>query len=557
MLRCAKCQSAAVMPKSGLCLACGFIAVVEKGQEDSEATADYSIEQLSNSKVENFGMSEDSTQLIEELEESTRLVSGSGLHDLADSETNKTTTYQENSSDDFGDEKNVLSENSSFTEKTDDSELLTNISEPQNKEGSVTDITIAHRENSSDDFGDEKNVLSEDSSSTEKTDDSELLTNISKPQNREDGKADITIAQLLTSISKPQSRENTETNRTTIHQENSLDDFDNEKIVLSENSSFTEKTDDSALLTNISEPQNREDDSAADITITHEENSSDDLGDEEIDLSESGTFTKEIDNFDWNGSIPPFLQVTHKAKLEKSYVRIIESCQKDLEPLKGALVSKGDGTARSFMVSSTYRKEGVTTSALAVSIALSRFGHSKVLLIDTNAVAPKLHNIFSLTDYPGFIDYINGVDFPLNKKNKVHSIAQEAFDTVQIDDIPWAKYAYYTEYKGLYVMPYALKTESSSLWDVVESTNFNNKLEQLKQAFDYIVFDTSAILGSSEPALLSQYIEGVILVIEAEKTKWEVTELAVNNVRNSGGTFVGAILNKRKFYIPKFLYRWI
>jgi len=318
---------------------------------------------------------------------------------------------------------------------------------------------------------------------------------------------------------------------------------------------------DQLILTDLSE-SNAIADSSSDTLVSQQENISDTLvvrDDEKIALSESTARHEfEVDSVEWETSVPPFLQVTHKAKLKKSYTRIIESCQKDLEPLKGSLVSKGDGTARSFMVSSTYRKEGVTTSALAVSIALSRFGHSKVLLVDANAVAPSLHEAFSLTDCPGFVDYISGADFSINKKSTVHSIYQEMEEATRADNAYlWAKYAYYTEYKGLYVMPYALTINNSSLWDVVESTNFNNKLEQLKQAFDYIVFDAPAILGSSEPALLSQYIEGVILVIEAEKTKWEVTELAVSNVRNSGGTFVGAILNKRKFYIPRFLYRWI
>jgi len=401
MLRCANCQSAAIMPKSGLCLACGFIAGVEKYQKDEQS-------------------------------------------------------------------------------------LATDVSELDNTEDSNTDTKASEQENISDVLDEESLTLSEtEATSLIEEHEQEHLTAAPELDNTADSNTD-------TKASEQESISNT---------------LDNEKTVLSISA------------------------------VNHQ---------------------AKVNKFDWDKSIPPFLQVTHKAKLKKSHTRIIESCQKDLEPLKGALVSKGEGVARSFMVSSTYRKEGVTTSALAVSIALSRFGHSKVLLIDANAVAPSLHDAFSLTHCPGFIDYISGTGFSVNKKSTVHSIYQEMDEITRENNVClWAKYAYYTEYQGFYVMPYALKINSSSLWDVVESANFTNKLEQLKQAFDYIVFDAPAILGSSEPALLSQYIEGVILVIEAEKTKWEVTELAVNNVTNSGGTFVGAILNKRKFYIPKLLYRWI
>jgi len=434
MLRCSKCQSAAVMPKSGLCIACGFITVSEKFQED--VSDSLLVNEVGEEPVE------EDTHLIEDQEQPI-LIDFPELNTMADDSSDILVSQQENIPDTLGvkdDETITLSKETHLTD------------EPKNKQSILTDFS-------------ELNNAKDVSSNSD----------------------------TLVSRQAPPS--------------DTLVTVDDEKIALSES------------------------------TARHE---------------------FEVDSLEWEASVPPFLQVTHKAKLKKSYTRIIESCQKDLEPLKGSLVSKGDGTARSFMVSSTYRKEGVTTSALAVSIALSRFGHSKVLLVDANAVAPSLHDAFSLTDCPGFIDYISGADFSINKKSTVHSIYQEMEGATRVDNAClWAKYAYYTEYKGLYVMPYALKINSSSLWDIVESATFNNKLEQLKQAFDYIVFDAPAILGSSEPALLSQYIEGVILVIEAEKTKWEVTELAVNNVRNSGGTFVGAILNKRKFYIPKFLYRWI
>jgi Mrp family chromosome partitioning ATPase len=50
-------------------------------------------------------------------------------------------------------------------------------------------------------------------------------------------------------------------------------------------------------------------------------------------------------------------------------------------------------------------------------------------------------------------------------------------------------------------------------------------------------------------------MDAVILVIEAEKTRWEVARKAKEELEKAGATILGAVLNKRKYYIPRSIYR--
>lgn len=247
------------------------------------------------------------------------------------------------------------------------------------------------------------------------------------------------------------------------------------------------------------------------------------------------------------------------ARLNQLYKKLVNSCSSGLEKLKSGLVV-GDGNEhRSFMVTSAKRGEGATVSSLAVAVALSRFGGAKVLLIDSNAVNPKLQTLFSLKNCLGFSDYIRqDADELLAAEN--NASAGSIFNALEKindeADLAWARCSHYTEFKGLFVMPYSLKG-SESLWDLVEHKAFSERINELKEIFDYVVFDSSAVMGASEATILSQYVDGVVMVVSGESTKWEVSEIAANLIRQAGGTLIGGILNRRKYYIHKSLYKWL
>jgi Mrp family chromosome partitioning ATPase len=50
-------------------------------------------------------------------------------------------------------------------------------------------------------------------------------------------------------------------------------------------------------------------------------------------------------------------------------------------------------------------------------------------------------------------------------------------------------------------------------------------------------------------------VDGVILTLESGKARRSVALKAKKEIEESGGKFLGVVLNKREYYIPKWIYK--
>lgn len=76
----------------------------------------------------------------------------------------------------------------------------------------------------------------------------------------------------------------------------------------------------------------------------------------------------------------------------------------------------------------------------------------------------------------------------------------------------------------------------------------------LRESFDLVVID-SPPATTSGAMNFKPWIDGVVLVVEAEKTRWPVVENAKNRILGNGNRILGMVINKRRNYIPEFIYR--
>ena len=84
---------------------------------------------------------------------------------------------------------------------------------------------------------------------------------------------------------------------------------------------------------------------------------------------------------------------------------------------------------------------------------------------------------------------------------------------------------------------------------------FDKFLSPAQEEFDYIILDSPPILRVPECLLVSGKVDGVILVVEAGKTKKQVAKKAIRQIEDAGGKVIGIVLNRRKNYIPEWIYR--
>lgn len=78
---------------------------------------------------------------------------------------------------------------------------------------------------------------------------------------------------------------------------------------------------------------------------------------------------------------------------------------------------------------------------------------------------------------------------------------------------------------------------------------------KLTSAFDYLLLDVPSLADVSWLPAIGRMADGVILVVEAERTRWPVAKNAKLEFEASGAKVIGAFLNKRKFYIPSRVYQ--
>jgi capsular exopolysaccharide synthesis family protein len=200
----------------------------------------------------------------------------------------------------------------------------------------------------------------------------------------------------------------------------------------------------------------------------------------------------------------------------------------ELSAVEGNLLGTYRGKSlKTIFVTSCHPREGKTTASVSMAYALTTEANAKVLLIDGNAQSPKIHELFNIQSAPGFSDYLSSGS-------------------------PFTDFISLTEYENLKIMPFG--TESIKKGETFESEMFQDRLNSLKLDFNYILIDGSSVFSSSNISRIAQHVDGILFVVECENTKWEALQQAKENISNVGGNIIGAVMNKRKYYIPKKLY---
>lgn len=178
-------------------------------------------------------------------------------------------------------------------------------------------------------------------------------------------------------------------------------------------------------------------------------------------------------------------------------------------------------------LTSCHSKEGVSTVAANLAQYLARRYKEQVLLVDLNLNDPGVHRIFGKPLSPGLVDLM--VNTPL----ELGCIQYTSIENLNI----LTAGEYFEEYTGLYDM------ESVS-----------ELLELMKRDYEFVIFDTPPLCEDNAIIRLAGMMDGIILVLESERVRWEVARRAKERLQQAQGNILGVILNKRKFHVPDWAY---
>ena len=172
-------------------------------------------------------------------------------------------------------------------------------------------------------------------------------------------------------------------------------------------------------------------------------------------------------------------------------------------------------------------EEGNSTVLTHFGITMA-FGGKRVLLVDMNLDRPSIHRSFNLPIEKGLVDLV------LKKYSLEEIMKQTSFGNLQV----------ITSGKN--------HSETSP---VHPSPSLGLSLEKMRTKADWILIDAPPINASDDAIALAPMVDGVILVIKAEKTRWEVAQNARQRIESGKGKVIGVVLNERRFYIPGWLYQ--
>jgi len=195
------------------------------------------------------------------------------------------------------------------------------------------------------------------------------------------------------------------------------------------------------------------------------------------------------------------------------------------------LCTKGStGKAYVLAVISCHRHEGVSTVAANLAITLSRpHDNGHVLLVDADVGHPSVHGVFMKAKLsPGLADILTN--------------SQSDGDAIQ--PLPA---------QNLHIL--SAGTKNGNLSEIFDSDRFTKLLNSVKGRYRFVVIDVPALNGASSAARLAGLCDGVVLVVEAERLRWEIAQRVKEQLVRSNANVLGVVLNKRRFHIPSWLYR--
>lgn len=171
--------------------------------------------------------------------------------------------------------------------------------------------------------------------------------------------------------------------------------------------------------------------------------------------------------------------------------------------------------------------EGASTILANLVIDLKRT-NLRVLVVDLNVQHPNLPGMFSLPDGPGLIDLING--------------EQKFAEVIRV-----------IKSNRIFLLPLG-KAEKDTHIELETAVRAINKAGKNSKYFDLILFDFPPLNEVPQALYAARQVDGLIQVVQAERTRIEVVRTLKGKLEHLGIQLFGAVLNQRRFYVPKAIY---
>ncbi len=204
---------------------------------------------------------------------------------------------------------------------------------------------------------------------------------------------------------------------------------------------------------------------------------------------------------------------------------ILGPCQ---EIINAVWTDENAADRKAVMITASVEGEGVTGLTCNLARVLAEIRGSKVCLIDGNFSNPSLHKALNIENELGFCNILSG---ECSLSDAIRQTDLPNFDIITVG------------------------TADNGKSHHVESNKVRAIIDKLKVKYDFILFDSSGVSQDTAPLVLAGQVDGVVLVVQAGKTRYEVVQKSKEQLEFVRAKVFGVVLNRRKYFIPKFIYR--
>jgi capsular exopolysaccharide synthesis family protein len=180
------------------------------------------------------------------------------------------------------------------------------------------------------------------------------------------------------------------------------------------------------------------------------------------------------------------------------------------------LLSRAGEPARTILLTSATRGEGKSTTLVNTAIVFAQMG-ARVLIIDADLRRPRCHRLLDVESGAGLTEVLAGHVAP---EQAVHPTPAE----------------------NLFVITSGASAPNSA--ELLGSKKMADTLSRLLEQFDYVFIDSSPVLAVSDAVLLATMVEGVVLVVDGQKTPKQLVRDARSRLNNPKTKILGALLNR-------------
>ncbi len=150
----------------------------------------------------------------------------------------------------------------------------------------------------------------------------------------------------------------------------------------------------------------------------------------------------------------------------------------------------------------------------------------RAFLVDCDLKSPGVHHLFGVNGKPGLTEFLTDTRRDLTKV--MHEVQGLKLKIIPAGTDP--------EYPG----------------ELLSSDKMANLLQELRAKYEdyYIILDTAPVLLAAEVGVLAHLVDGIILVLLAEKTPRDLVQRALKEVPKDKiiGIVVNCVQSKERYY---------